>query len=52
MFCNVLAMQIRGCAASGGNHIIASAWKVYNELARTRKDLLEVLTAPNWTFDQ
>ncbi|PMD45737.1 Clavaminate synthase-like protein, partial [Hyaloscypha variabilis F] len=51
MFCNVLAMQIRGCAASGGNHIIASAWNVYNELARTRKDLLEVLATPNWTFD-
>lgn len=51
MFCNVLAIQTRGCAASGGDHIITSAWKVYNELAQTRKDLLEVLAKPNWTFD-
>ena len=39
-------------AAEGGNSNFASGCKVYNELARTRKDLLEVLMAPNWTFDQ
>jgi len=51
LFCDILALQTRGCAAVGGNHIITSTYKVYNELATTRPDLLEVLARPDWNFD-
>ncbi|KAK7402615.1 hypothetical protein QQX98_011627 [Neonectria punicea] len=51
VFCEILAMQTKNCAQSGGNSIIASAWTVYNELAATRPDLIHTLAAGNWTFD-
>jgi hypothetical protein len=50
-FCDILALQTRNCAAKGGNHIIAASWTVYNKIAATRPDLLEVLARPNWPFD-
>jgi len=50
-YTDILGMQTRSCAATGGNHIIASTWKIYNELAATRPDLLEILKEPNWHFD-
>ncbi|EEY15110.1 taurine catabolism dioxygenase TauD [Verticillium alfalfae VaMs.102] len=31
--------------------VIASSWTVYNELAATRPDLIEVLSAADWPFD-
>ncbi|KPM45634.1 hypothetical protein AK830_g919 [Neonectria ditissima] len=51
VFCEVLALQTKNCAKSGGNSIIASAWTVYNELAATRPDIIHTLAAENWTFD-
>lgn len=50
-FCDILALQTRNCAAKGGNHIIAASWTIYNKIAATRPDLLEVLARPNWPFD-
>jgi hypothetical protein len=34
-------------AASGGESLIASSWRIYNELAATRPDLLKIL-ADDW----
>ena len=51
LFADILAMQTRGCAATGGNHIVASVATVYCELLKTRPDLIPVLAAPNWPFD-
>lgn len=51
IFCDILAMQTHTVAAKGGNHIIASSWKIYNELAAARPDVLRLLAAPDWPFD-
>lgn len=37
-------------AAEGGTSRISSSWKVYNELAEKRPDLIKTLSEP-WTFD-
>jgi len=50
-FPDILALQTHGCAAKGGDHIIASSYKIYNELAASRPDLLKVLARPDWFFD-
>ncbi len=31
--------------------MLASSWKVYNELAATRPDIVHILSAPDWPFD-
>ena len=51
LFADILAMQTRSCAATGGNHIVASVATVYGKLLKTRPDLIPVLAAPNWPFD-
>jgi hypothetical protein len=37
-------------AQKGGESKLASSWRVYNELARTRPDLIKTLAA-DWAFD-
>lgn len=37
-------------AAEGGTSRISSSWRVYNELASTRPDLIKTLSEP-WPFD-
>lgn len=37
-------------AAEGGTSRISSSWRVYNELAETRPDLIHTLSEP-WDFD-
>jgi hypothetical protein len=37
-------------AQSGGESKLASSWRVYNELARTRPDLIKTLSE-DWVFD-
>lgn len=37
-------------AAEGGTSRISSSWRVYNELASTRPDLISTLSEP-WIFD-
>lgn len=37
-------------AAKGGESKLASSWRVYNELARTRPDIIKTL-AEDWAFD-
>ncbi|KAI1506263.1 hypothetical protein F5X99DRAFT_404313 [Biscogniauxia marginata] len=46
-----LCLFTQTLAESGGRSVLASAWKVYNELAVTRPDLIHVLAESNWPFD-
>jgi len=39
-------------AAEGGNSILASGSKVYNELARTRPDVLDLLARRDWATEE
>lgn len=44
-------MQTRGLPAEGGNHIVTSVAKVYNELVKSHPKLIPILAAPEWPFD-
>ncbi|KAI0115734.1 hypothetical protein GGR51DRAFT_360692 [Nemania sp. FL0031] len=46
-----LCLFTQSLAATGGCSILASSWKVYNELAATRPDLIHVLAERDWPFD-
>ena len=48
---DTLCLFTQNLAAAGGSSVLASAWTVYNELARTRPDLIHTLAAPDWPFD-
>jgi hypothetical protein len=48
---DTLCLFTQSLAAAGGSSVLASAYTVYNELARTRPDILHTLAAPNWPFD-
>jgi len=50
-FADILAIQTRSCAARGGNHVIASSWKICEELASKRPELLQVLMRPIWVSE-
>ncbi|KAK7422987.1 hypothetical protein QQX98_001277 [Neonectria punicea] len=50
-YCPILGMQMRAEAAEGGDHLLASSWAIYNELATTRPDIIRLLATPNWYFD-
>jgi hypothetical protein len=39
-------------AAIGGESVLASAGKVYNDIAATRPDVIHVLTDDKWIFDE
>ncbi|KAH8825797.1 hypothetical protein DL96DRAFT_1670168 [Flagelloscypha sp. PMI_526] len=47
---DVISLLALETAAEGGRSRIASTWKVYNELAATRPDLIKTLSEP-WPFD-
>ncbi|KAF4970368.1 hypothetical protein FZEAL_10060 [Fusarium zealandicum] len=47
---DVITLFCLGEAISGGESYIASSWFVYNELARTRPDLIRTLAEP-WEVD-
>jgi hypothetical protein len=49
--CDSLCLLTVSCAAVGGGSSLASCWKVYNELAETRPDLIHTLSQPDWPFD-
>lgn len=45
---SLLALDV---AAEGGTSRISSSWRVYNELAETRPDLIKTLSEP-WPFEE
>lgn len=48
---DTLCLFTQSLAAAGGRSVLASAWTVYNEIARTRPDIIHTLAAPDWPFD-
>lgn len=50
--CDVLALYALNVAAYGGESFLASTAKIYNELARSRPDIIEVLAKDDWVFDE
>lgn len=48
---DVIALFALGESAEGGQSYLSSSWKVYNELAATRPDLVRTLAEP-WAFDE
>lgn len=47
---DILSLYIVDVSAQGGRSLIASSWKVYNDLAVEKPEVLHTL-AENWTFD-
>ena len=50
-FCDILALQTRNNASTGGRNLLVSSWTVYNELMKTHPNLRELLAQPRWSFD-
>lgn len=48
---NIVALFALGEAAEGGQSYLSSSWKVYNEIAAKRPDLIRTLSQP-WVFDK
>jgi hypothetical protein len=48
---DVIALACLETSAEGGDSKLSSSWTVYNELARTRPDLIETLSQP-WPADK
>jgi hypothetical protein len=47
---NIVGLIALGEAAAGGESQLASSWRIYNELAKTRPDLVRTL-AEDWVVD-
>ncbi|KAK3390087.1 hypothetical protein B0H63DRAFT_107041 [Podospora didyma] len=50
--CDVLSLYALNVAAYGGESFLASSAKIYNEIARTRPDIIHVLAGDDWPFDE
>ena len=50
--CDILSMYAYNIALSGGESLLASNAKIYNEIAKTRPDALHVLADDKWIFDE
>ncbi|KAK0721968.1 hypothetical protein B0T26DRAFT_196719 [Lasiosphaeria miniovina] len=50
--CDVLALYALDVAAYGGESFLASSAKIYNEIAKTRPDIIHVLARDDWPFDE
>ncbi len=46
---SIIALMCLETAAEGGQSKLSSSWKVYNELAQSRPDLIRTLAEPKWT---
>ena len=47
---DIVSLMALDVAAEGGTSRISSSWRVYNELAETRPDLIKTLSDP-WPFE-
>ncbi len=45
---DILALQVRQCANEGGDTYVASAGKIFCELAAHRRDIIETLSRADW----
>lgn len=48
---DIISLYTLGVAEEGGKSRIASSWTVYNELAKTRPDLIHTLSK-DWHFQK
>ena len=48
MGCDIMGLQVRSSAYSGGNTYLSSAWKVFNELLHFEPEVLQTLLTPDW----
>jgi Taurine catabolism dioxygenase TauD, TfdA family len=48
---DIVALFCLAEAAEGGESYLSSSWRVYNELAATRPDIIETLSEP-WAFEE
>jgi len=46
--CNIIALQCRGIALRGGNHVLASSAMIYQELFRTQPEVVNTLAKKEW----
>ncbi|KAL4955935.1 hypothetical protein BDW69DRAFT_182111 [Aspergillus filifer] len=51
IYCDIIALQSRSGAETGGNHLLASALRIYAELQTTKPELTSALLQPNWPLD-
>lgn len=51
MVCDILALFHLDAAREGGETLLASAWTIYNQLAATRPDIIEILSRDDWAHD-
>lgn len=45
---DILALQARECAKTGGGTYLASSWCIHNDLARRQPEVLETLFSKSW----
>ena len=50
--CDILAMYVIEAADAGGESLLASGAKIYNDIAGTRPDVVRLLTEPSWVSDK
>jgi hypothetical protein len=50
--CDILALYAFDTAESGGESVLSSGATIYNEIAETRPDIIHVLAANDWIFDE
>ena len=48
MGADILSLQARACAETGGSTCLASAWSVYNDLAEQQPEALDTLLSNTW----
>ncbi|KAI1493289.1 hypothetical protein F5X96DRAFT_237441 [Biscogniauxia mediterranea] len=48
MGCEILSMQVRDCAVTGGRTNVVSAGAIYNEMMKNDSWALDLLAQPNW----
>lgn len=45
-------MYVLDTADAGGESVLASGGKIYNEIAASRPDVIRLLDEPFWNFDK
>ncbi|UPK97195.1 hypothetical protein LCI18_008130 [Fusarium solani-melongenae] len=50
--CNILSLYAYDVSAEGGESLLASGAKIYNEIAATRPDVIRLLADDNWVFGE
>jgi Taurine catabolism dioxygenase TauD, TfdA family len=49
---SIIGLYALGEAAQGGESKLASSATVYNQIAKTRSDIIQLLAKSNWVFDR